>query len=138
MQLNTVERGDGAAITEIVVLTPNVSFDTAIMRGAIMTVPEVLSAVNVNRSDDASEGFTHTLDKRAPETLANEIAARSAEMETPARLGRMVQDSDRRVDTREWNGAASSAKLLYGIEDVVSGSAVITMTVTADEPIAKE
>jgi hypothetical protein len=67
----------------------------------MIALPELAGAVKVKRSEDTSEGFTHAHDTWTPETVANVIANRSAEMETPPRFGRMVHDSERDAETRD-------------------------------------
>ena len=108
------------------------------MRGAITTVPGCSREVKINRSDDASDGFVHAHDVRAPETMAKEIANRSAEMETPFRFGKMVHNSERKAETREWYGSATSTRLLHEIAEVVSGAEVMTTTDTVEDPIENE
>lgn len=81
--------------------SPYVTFEMARIRGEIKTIPELASEVSVRRNDDESDGMAQTHDARAPETMANEIDDRSAEMEASLRFGRIVQDSVRPADTRD-------------------------------------
>ncbi len=71
------------------------------MRGEIKTFPDVASEVRIRCNDAESDGKAQTHDVRAPETMANEMANRSAEIDAPLRFGRIVHDSDRPPDTRD-------------------------------------
>ena len=135
---SSVEVGTGPLMTEIVVFIPSVSFDMARIRGAMITLPELAGAVNVKRSEETSDGFTHAHVTGTPDTVANVMANRSAEMETPPRLGRMVHDSEREAETRDRYKSVESTKLSQTMDDVASGAAVMTMMETADDPIERE
>ncbi len=134
---SSVVVGSGPLMTEIVVFIPSVSFDMARMRGAMIALPEIAGAVKVIRNEETSDGFTHAHVTDTPETAANVIANRSAEMETPPRFGRMVHDSERDAETRDRYESVESTKLSQAMDDVVSGAAVMTMMDTADDPIER-